>query len=596
MLNFARAASRMLPLLALASLPVAAAAQVVPRPPGAEPELPAEVTAAVVDFYNDPRRVRLEGPARVPADSVVRGDVAVTDGPFDVAGRVEGSVLVINGDLVLAPGAVLTGDVLVVGGSAAGLAGADVAGEVTVYRAPLHYRLEDGRMIALPGPPAQEPAAVLSPEPNRSAGDTVPGTDPDSGPDSGPRLDFLMTTGDSYNRVEGLPITFGPRVRTAGSNPLLLQALAVYRTESGFTSDVDRLGYYVQAQQYVGGRKEWSVGATAHSLTTAIEDWHLSDLENGLAAFLFHRDFRDHYEREGVAASLGWEPRRLPLALGAETRWERHRSLIEGSPLTLFDNAEPWRPQPVVGEGRIGSVVASATLDTRSATFDPAAGWYARGSVEQAFHVDLTAPALYPPLDGDPAVPVAAREFGRFTTGLLDIRRYNRLSPDVRLNLRGLLGGALSASTLPPQRQHAYGGEGSLPGYPLFSQDCGARATEYRRRDDADGPSNRAFADYGCDAFTVVQAELRGKLDFRLRLDSAPWDEEEDVGFGWDVAPDWVIFVDGGTGWTYGDRPDEPFRMDVGAGLLIHRVGLFVAAPLRGGGDFNVFARLGPRF
>lgn len=591
MLNTPRAVCRMLPLLALPIVPVAVPAQEVPLPLGTEAVLPAEVTAAVIDFYNDPRRIRLEGPARVPADSVVRGDVAVLEGPFDVAGRVDGSVLVINGDLFLGSGAVLTGDVLVIGGSVDGLTGAEVTGEVAVYPAPLRYRLENGRMLAAPREPRPRPESPPGPT---SAGDTVPARD--SIPDGGPRLDFLMTTGDSYNRVEGLPITFGPRVRTAGSNPLLLQALAVYRTESGFTSDVDRLGYYVQAQQYFGGRREWSVGATAHSLNTAIEDWHLSDLENGLAAFLFHRDFRDHYEREGFAASLGWEPRGLPLSLGVESRWERHRSLVEGSPLTLFDNAEPWRPQPVVGQGRIGTVGASATLDTRSSTSDPAAGWYARGWVEQAFHVDLSAPALFPPLDGGLAAPLPAREFGRFTRGMLDIRRYNRLSPDVRLNLRGLVGGALSASPLPPQRQHAYGGEGSLPGYSLLSQDCDARAIEYRRRDEPDGASNRAFAHYGCDAFTVVQAELRGKLDFRLRLDSAPWDEEEDVGFGWDIAPDWVIFVDGGTGWSFGDRPEEPFRMDVGAGLLIHRIGLFVAAPLRSGGDFNVFARLGPRF
>ena len=118
-----------------------------------------------------------------------------------------------------------------------------------------------------------------------------------------------------------MPIAFGPRVQTAGSNPLRVDALAIYRTESGLTLDPDRMGYFVRAEQFLGGHRSWSVGGTAHSLVEPIEDWHLSDLESGLATFLFHRDFRDHYDRHGVSLFSTWAPRGGPFSLS------RRRSL-----------------------------------------------------------------------------------------------------------------------------------------------------------------------------------------------------------------------------------------------------------------------------
>jgi hypothetical protein len=542
-------------------------------------ELPGEVADAVVDFYNDPRRDRWAGPAVIAADSVHRGDVAVIQGPLEIAGRLEGSVVMVNGDVLLRPGGAVTGDVLVVGGRVEGVADAMVGGEILVYPGRLHYALEGDRMVRVRRSSGRDTASVVN----------------ESDPDV--RLDFLVTSGNSYNRVEGLPITFGPRLRSAGSNPLRVHALAIYRTESGFTSDPDVFGYYVRGQQFLGGQGRWSVGATAHSVIDPIEDWHLGDLESGLAAFLFHRDFRDHYEREGFSGFTTWESGGGALSTTAELRWDRHRSLPAGSPLTLFENAEPWRAQPLVAEGRIGTVSLTAAYDTRSEVPDPASGWYLRGRLEQGFHAELQVPRAYPALTGEPVTGVPPEAFGRFTTGFLDLRRYNRLSPDVRLNVRGLLAGSLTGAPLPPQRQHALGGEGSLPGYTLLSMDCGARAAVYRRSDTPATVENRAFPYYGCDAFTLLQLEVRGKLDFKLDLDSAPWDDdEEQLGLGWNIAPDWAFFANGGSGWSFDDRPDEPFRGDVGVGLLVERIGIFLAVPLTGDSGINVFVRLGPRF
>jgi hypothetical protein len=447
-----------------------------------------------------------------------------------------------------------------------GVDSATVRGELLAYPAPLAYRWDGDRVVLGRPRPAPRPGG-----------------------------DLLITTGKSYNRVEGLPITFGPRVQTAGSNPLRVHALAVYRTESGLTLDTERMGYYVRAEQFLGGHRALRIGATAHSLVEPIEEWHLSDLENALATFAFHRDYRDHFERTGLGAFARWDPEDGPASLSLEGRWERHDRVSVGSPWTLTDNAEPWRPQPLVAVGRLGSVALQGTFDTRSHALDPSTGWHVRGRVEQALHSSLRLPAAYTGIPALGLVPLEREEFGRFTTGLLDVRRYNRVNAGSRLNLRFLAGGSLDGSVLPPQRQHALGGEGSLPGYDLFQLDCGARsAAAYL----VPGGGAPFVPRYGCDAFALLQAEFRGKLDFRLRLDAAPWEDapEGGLGWGWDMAPDWTVFVDAGRAWAFDQRPDERLRVDVGTGLLVDRFGIFLAKALSGGDGINLFVRLGPRF
>lgn len=567
----------------LLAAPAAAQQRTVAADSVAALDLPDAVAAAVVDFFNDPRRRRFVDSTRLAAGGVLRADVAVLEGPLEVAGRVEGSVVAVNADVRLFPGAEVTGDLLVVGGGVTGLDSARVGGEILVYSRRLDYRREGDRIV-------RERARVSG------------GVEGEGG-EGWERSDFLISTGRSYNRVEGLPIIFGPRIETEGSNPLRVHALGIYRTAAGFTLDTDQMGYYVRAEHFLGGRRELRAGVTASSLVEPIEDWHLSDLENGLSTFLFHRDFRDHYEREGLGAHLAWEPRGGPLELAVEGHWERHRTLAPRSPWTLFDNDVAWRPQPLIAEGEIGSVALRGSWDTRSDRTDPSTGWLVRARLEQALHADLALPdSYYDDLAGSDALPFGPPEYGRFTTGLVDVRRYNRVDPDSRLNFRFLAGGSLDGSPLPPQRQHALGGEGSLPGYSLFRMDCGARRTAvYRPRPDPVDPGEAFYPAYGCDAFALLQADYRGRLDFSLQLDSAPWDEDNDSdggwGIGWDLTPDWTVFVDAARAWSLqADRPDEDLLVDVGVGILVDRLGVFVARPLVGGGGVNLFVRLGPRF
>ncbi|HEX8273045.1 MAG TPA: hypothetical protein VF615_10435 [Longimicrobiaceae bacterium] len=592
-------------LIALAALLLAAApaaaqetgAAASPADTVRRMDLPPEVAEEVIDFFNDGRTLHFSGRTRIPEERTIGGDVAVLGGPLTVAGRIEGRVVVINGDVELLPGAVVDGDLTVVGGTITGLDAARVTGEVLTYTERLRY-VHRGDRIA------------RSERDRRRDREAARGGDTGTG-----RATFLVTSGQSYNRVEGLPIHFGPVIETSGSNPFRLRALAVYRTENGPFFRTERWGHDVSAEQFFGGRRELRVGGGVYSLVAPIEEWHLSDTENGLSTFLFHRDFRDHYERKGWNAYATLEPRGTPLSLTGGYRSERHASLAAGDPWTIWDNGDAWRPQPLVGEGRLNAVFGRIGIDTRNDRDEPSNGWWVQGEVEHALDDGLVRPAAlrptFGPLDEFSLVPVPAEPFGAFTRGMLDIRRYNRIDPDSRLNLRVVVAGSLDGSELPPQRQHALGGEGTLPGYSLLELDCGARVDRVVRPVGGTGPADpddvpAFFTRYGCDRFALAQAEYRGSLSFRFNWSGRGWwddDDGDDEGEdgdtyreSWDTDVNWVLFADAGHGWSTRDGLGDDTGVDAGFGLLFDELGVYAAVPLRNGRGVNLFVRLGSRF
>ncbi|HEX2203090.1 MAG TPA: hypothetical protein VHG91_07320, partial [Longimicrobium sp.] len=480
-------------------------------------------------------------------------------------------------------------------------------GEVSAYEAALDYRLRGDR-LALGDDDAADPAparAEDAEEEGRRVGVevNVDGEDEVWERERRGRADFILGTGQSYNRVEGLPITFGPIFETPGENPFRLRVAGIYRTENGPEMGPERWGFEARAEQFFGGERRFRVGGSLFHKIDPIEDWHLTEVENGLSTFFLHRDYRDHYQREGGSVYAVFSPPSSPLSGRVEWRREYNESKATGSPWSLFDNDEEWRPQPLVATGDLQSLILSGTFDTRSDRRDPASGWYVQGEVERALSADLVRQgATIVPRDPGPepiALPLGPREFGAFTHGLVDVRRYNRISPTSRLNLRFLAGGALDGDALPPQRQHAMGGEGSLPGYALFSQDCGARGYSTTLND------TEFFPAYGCDQFVLGQVEYRGDLSFRLDLSDwgerdGEWEEEGGDLDERDLHADlgWVLFADIGRGWSLdGTLGDTPTRADVGAGILLGRLGVYLAAPVTSGGDgVNFFIRLSPRF
>lgn len=582
-------------LTTLAALALAAPAAAGAQEPGA---LPRDLAERITEVLNDPATQRHQGGTAVEAGRTVPGDVAVLDGDLNLAGRVDGDVVVVNGDLRLVEGARVGGDVIVVGGEIQGEDNADVSGQMVVFAEPVShcrradrvnvsgYCGADALAVAGDAPPTGDAAA-------REAAERV---------DRRGSADYVLTPGRSYNRVEGLPIHLGGEAETGGSNPLRVRVTGIFRTEDGPAQGAERFGYDARVEQFIGGYQALRVGMRAFSVIEPIEGWHLTDLENSLSTFVLHQDHRDHYQREGWSAYAVVTPPRSPVTLTGELLWERHASVAPGSPWALLDNDRAWRMQPLVAEGPLRAIVGTAVLDTRSEEWDPSSGWYVRAELEHTLASDLIRPPYVTTGPGGAPVVTPDNRFGEYTRGLLDLRRYNRISPSQRLNLRIAAGGSMSVFPLPPQRQHALGGPGSLPGYGLLALDCNARGYAGTRG----GGRTRFFDAYGCDRFALFQVEYRGDLSFRSTPRAAKPAAAEDQGLDWsdvrlvDAQLGWVLFVDVGAGWTSLERHhDENTAVDVGAGVLLGDLGLYVAAPVRDvydRGGVTFFIRLAPRF
>lgn len=568
---------------------VAAVLGVVGTPVGAqEPEeggldVPTDVQEAVLAFLNDPATIRFNGRSGVPASGRIEGDVGVLGGPFTLDGTIDGSVVILNGNLVLSGGGTITGDLTVVGGRVVDGEEGTVGGATSAYRQGMAVTERDGRIV------------------RRAFGARRP-----AGFRIG-RSRLTVRSGGSYNRIEGLPVLFGPTLDTGGDHPFRAEALGLWRTESGFELDDDELGYRLSGEKQFGDRVHVGLGGSLYREVTPISEWGLTSLESSLSTFLFHKDYRDYYSREGWSLSARVEPTPLPLSLTLRFRDENHRFAPVSSPWSLRRNDDPWRSQPLVGEGDLQTLSLEGVYDTRNDREHPTDGWYAVGRVVRGLDGEL---ALPPVLDVTPEEPVPVDPSPveeNFTKALVDLRRYNRVTPTSDLSLRLLYGGTIAGDELPPQFQEALGGEGSLPGYKLFSIDCGARSgsapieIERRAFDDDSQPRQPVFPRYGCDRVFLFQIAYRS--DFALSLDLGGGDEVEgDDDLAWypvvDLTPSWSVFFDLGEGWSETDDTlDTGTFSDIGLGLFLGDLGVYLAYPLEGSDrGVNFFVRLSRRF
>jgi len=524
----------------------------------AQLELTDQAIDRAIAFYNEPTTVRIIGDSRIAPEAELPDNVAVLEGVLQVDGRVRGGVLVINGELRLGRGAVISGPVMLIGGLLIADDSAPAIGELSIYRGTFSYRLDDGVLSRI--------------EPQRP-GELAAGREFDFG-----RTDIVASAGQGYNRVEGLPMVMGPRLTLGRSNPTILEVLGIYRSATGVTPDFDELGYTARVEQYLGGYRAARIGLRAYDQITYIESTGISDRENSLASFVLHEDHRDHYEREGWAAFLRLGRPGRPGTMQLEYRDERHKPVRARRPLSIIDNDDVWRPEALAATGTLRTVAADVSWDTRNHVQDPSTGWWLRAGAEAGL-----GGSLHYVGGTDASAPT------RFTTAEFDIRRYARLGPGSRLALRVYVAGSLNGNELPVQRQHALGGEGSLPGYTLREFDCGATTQVTRFRSAA----QQLF--YGCDRVALVQVEHQGDFSVLRGLGNRNW-------FGLLERVRWVAFFDAGRAWNEAEAAGvrtagaDDFAADGGFGLKLGPVGVYWAVPLSARADgVNFFVRLGNR-
>jgi surface antigen Omp85-like protein len=554
---------------------------IVPESAGVsvEPQLPRIVAEEAIRLHNAPTTTRLVGRTRLPPGNEWRGDVAVRNGSIVVGGRIQGTLLVINGDATLDSTAEVTGDLVVIGGTVTVARATNVRGEVRQYREPLGYRTQ-GDEIAL----ALNPRRQL-----RSLGAHKTWGTAES------RSSLTVATGGTFNRVEGLPIVFGPTFdwRIAQNLRFRIDALGIFRTAGDLSDQGGDLGYLVRSELRASERRPLGVELRLYDTVAPVEAWGLRSAEAGWSAFLFQRDYRDYYVNKGVAGRIFVQPE-PPLSLALELRRDGQTTTPTRDPWTVFRNDRAWRPNPPIDDGHYVTLGGYVTLDTRNDRFDPTAGWLVRAEVENSWSDDVSPQPGVPPAVRGPIPSDGSYQFSR---AFIDFRRYTRVSPSGRVNLRLVAGGWLGGDPLPLQRRLSIGGPDPLAGYGFRHSAC--------NRDIVDPAFERTLV-AACDRVILAQAEYRGHISLHWAYHGSQSEDEEARSWFALQGFDLVVFGDAGQAWLVGSGPGRlpsnrlptlgSWLADLGLGVDWGGFGLYAAKAVTAGERLRFTLRLDHRF
>jgi hypothetical protein len=573
-------ATLLLGVAVLVGLPLRAVAQdsiVVISPDAPEDSatgVPGEIISELLTTWSSPTTLKLTGGLTLPPGASLRGDIASFRGQVRIAGEVEGPLTVINGDLIILPGGLVRGDVLVAGGVFTVEPGGIHEGRQRVYweAAPLQ-RLSDGSLAVRE---RRRPLGDLATAERILSTGSV-------------RTTIRLTTTQTYNRIEGLGIVFGPAFewRPSTSTSGTLDIRGILRTApdpSPFRRDI---GWVVRNDWRFKGNRGFGFGVRTYSVIAGIEEHTLPKDEIGWNAVLFQRDNRDYFSSEGVAGGVyNYFTRKLRVDLSG--RYEKQGSVRANDPWSLFRN-DTWRANPLIDDGHYTTLGVSALYDSRNSPSDPSSGWWIRASVEHSSSDDV-APVDLPTTIRD-RVPTGDYAFNRYT---LDLRRYNRLSREAQLNLRLWSGGWLSGDPLPLQRRLSLGGPDLLPGYAFRSITCAPVGFS--------DPAAPAL----CDRALITQAEFRHRLQLRAGYTVRDPDHKELDRFVGVEDPELVIFGNAGSAWLAGDGPGrvpsdrlrsiDEWKADVGVGIDAGGIAAYVTKALTDNEPVRFYLRLERRF
>lgn len=408
-----------------------------------------------------------------------------------------------------------------------------------------------------------------------------------------------ITSGGTYNRVEGLPVLIGPWIRdTIGGVTFRADVLGIVRSANGFRWDSPNVGHSValDARQTDPAGRGWDINLSSFDIVDAVEPWQMGGAESGLATFFFHRDYRDYYGRHGAKASAG-------LSMSARSSFtvalsdERWATRSARDVFTIWKNGAAFRPNPTLDGGRFKVATAQARLDSRNNPESPATGLNLLAEYELGSG-RITSPGVISPL-------ARASALGHITYGrlLLDLRDYTKISPATQINARLVLGGWLHGDPLPLQRRMSVGGVATLPGYDF--RDATLPGADVFQCSSGAAPVGLPAQ---CDRIALAQLEYRSELHAHF-LDVMNSRPIRIRGVGLTVRPTAVAFVDAGRGWLVGDRsaglrygrgdipPFGTFRTDVGLGLDLGILGVYAAKAVSVSKEpANVFVRVSRRF
>ncbi|WP_275828416.1 polymer-forming cytoskeletal protein [Roseisolibacter sp. H3M3-2] len=354
--------------------------------------------------------------------AVAADTTLIVVGPARVAGTVRGDLLAL-GDLYLRPGAVVEGDAVAVGGRVMESSLARVDGRMLGY--------ERVGFAALPEGDGTLALRVRALEAVNAAAVVLPGF-------RGFRL-------PSYDRIDGLSLTFGPEIRL-DTGRVRIEPTVTWRTHLGTVDP----GLRVQ----LDASRRTTVEVAAARGTWSNDAWIRGDIINSALALGLGSDTRNWYRADRATGLVRrrWETTRHVVEpfVGAqlERAWSVPRdSGAASAPYSVLRRDDPEgirRFNPAVTGGRIASLLAGARwrAETETSTGDVTL------QVEQAVDVARGSPFAQATFDAEVALP-----------GFRD----HRLA--LFAHAVGTLGG-----TVPSQRYAYVGGGGTIPSRFLLDQ------------------------------------------------------------------------------------------------------------------------------
>ncbi|MDQ7064679.1 MAG: BamA/TamA family outer membrane protein [candidate division KSB1 bacterium] len=486
-------------------------------------------------YFDENARIKeVRGSMIISADDYFERDILVIDGDLRIAGEVEGTVVVINGDVFLRRSARVSGNVVSVNGEVHRTKGAIIVGEIIEATmrtsTPPSRRTRYKRKTyaeAKPGPRhgyrewREKPHQPRYRWKRRTREPIVERWED--------RQDAILWR---YNRVEGLFLGMNVPPGYSYRHDIInfdVHGFLGY----GFASKTWR--YRASAELWLFRNTRFLVGGTVYDLTDTRDEWRIPTDENSLAAGLIREDFQDYYRRHGYGVYAAHH-----LFNVFRARFGMYHDEFESMPLatnwSLFGGDKRFRPNPAIEAGLSRAVKAMLIMDTRDRHEAPRTGWYLQAEAEFS-RPDLGSEFDYQRIE-------------------IDVRYYWQLNPGENLDIRLRVGS--SRGMLPYHYQFFLGGVSTL------------RAFRYK-----EFAGNRM---------------LLANIEYRLHSWSDRFREHDLLG-GLDL----VFFVDLGRAWTATDTPDffsgfdeltlKNLRADFGIGLTDEegRVRLNFARRIDGG-------------
>ncbi|MBD3386956.1 BamA/TamA family outer membrane protein [candidate division KSB1 bacterium] len=478
---------------------------------GAEPYVfatgPEEKNAIeeLLDKYDIDPKIRFRGDVEIKPDEEINGDIVLQQGTLWIKGKVDGSVLVINGDAELDSTARIDGRVLAINGKVWVKKGAVIAGDI--------MEMTDGELV--------EGEAPWYSQEDEENGD-------DRRYHDYPRYDDCdsfecQPIWIDYTRVDGLTLGMQKVEEYHRRHRHQVQLFG----RAGYSFVRKEFQYRAGLKRYFGYSGSFALGAEFYDQTETEDRWIITDMENFLAASLIREDFRDYYHQQGFRLFLNNEFGRHSFVqfayaneafsdLGIKSRW------------SLFGGDKRFRSNPPALFRGFVSDDGDSVLNIRS--------WQGRLCIDSRNDRDFATRGIYfqaiaqmvtENLESDIA-------FGRY---IADLRLYQSLGWHERLAFRLRVG--TSTGMLPPMYWFELGGVSTLRGYE-FKEFAGNRMVlanlEYSINTDGffiDGLNLIFFVDSG-HAWFVSGTDPRGHQEWPLQPTVMESSESLDITSGFD--------------------------------------------------------------